>query len=118
MREWYDSPLQEHLGLARICENGTLNLPQTCLTTLQSTQLNLSCHSNGITSLDPRNSNVDVLLIGLYVSVIQCKLEMTYIGVGSVNHDGVKFDALLSETDGKFELLRISGVVEVDGDGY
>jgi len=42
----------------------------------------------------------------------------TYIGVGSIHHDGIKLDPLcLGETNSQFEVLSVSRVVKVDSNG-
>lgn len=110
-----NAPLQEFLGLAGVGQDGTLNHPQTSFTTFQSAELDLSRDADSSASLNPGDGDADVLLIGLAVSIGSITLtSRTHIRVRSINHDGVKLDALLRKTDGKLELLLVGGVVEVD----
>lgn len=69
---YHDSPLQELLSLAGISQDCTLYYSQTRLTAFQSPKLHLRSNPSRNTSLNPRNGNVDVLLIGLR-SALPCR---------------------------------------------
>lgn len=56
---------QEGLSFRRVGHDRSLDLPQARFTTFQSTQFDFRCDSGSVTTLDPRHSDSDVLLVGL-----------------------------------------------------
>ena len=114
-----DVLLHEGLGFGGVGHDSPLDLPQTCLSALQTAKFDLGSDTSGDTSLDPGDGDGNVLLVLLQGQLRFCiALLITYIGVGGVHHDGIKLDTLLGQADGKFELLGIGSVVQVDRDGY
>lgn len=98
------SPLHELLSLSGVSEHCAGDFTQSSLSTFQTAELDLSCNAELIAPLDPWASDGNVLLL--------C------VGVGCVNHNGVKLDTLVGKAEDELELLLIGCVVQVDGNGH
>lgn len=116
IRGGLDVLLEEGLCLSGIGIDVTDNDPQAGLSALQPAKLYFCRYACSVTPLDPRYGDRDVLLVRLLVS---SRLWIsTYISVTGIDHDGVEFDALFSQTDGELKLFFVCRMVEVYRDGH
>lgn len=109
------SLLHESLGFGGIGKDGSLDLTESSLATFQTAQFNLGCDTGSDTSLDPGDGDGNVFRV--FLPCQNFRGSTTHVSVRGVNHDTVKFDALLGETDSQLELVGIGSVVQVDRDG-
>lgn len=111
------SLLHEHLGSGRVRQHLPGDLPDSSFTALQSAELDFGGYALSVTSgnVGFGNSNVLLFRLGVRVSAFRmsedavgsaCRPRRTYIGVGGIDHDTVKLDAILLRTaDGQLERL-------------